>query len=403
MPWARAGLSERHSWVWLGAGVTCLATGALIYWLQQQPPHTNKEEEDKDKEEELRLSDIEDAPEEPAARPVTTLLPGGNSRQGRRRRRRGGLPGEPHPYSKPKSTRKLFGEHVSTYPAHERLRRLTEVGLMAKTEGWTALGHKCDACWMLKEDCLCGDLAPVDFPMDFVVLMHYKEWHRASNTGHLLTLMHPTSEILIQGKETDDQRVEELEALALREPYSVVALMPCEGALSVAELRQKRAEHGTSGSRLRVILLDGTWRQARGLNRRLTDKIARVRVDVLDRPTQFVLRTRTRKDGISTIEAALMLVEEFDGGAVMAQGIQAVLAQVATQGERVLASSGKPGKGSSSSVLGLGARATKGKGSSSSQGDDEDEEVFEDAHEEEEEEEEEAGTDKEMYQDSLSP
>lgn len=143
----------------------------------------------------------------------------------------------------------------------------------------------------------------LDLPLDFVVLLHYKEYLRISNTGHLLPLMHkrdaatdtyvpitsyarfhsrrtpPTltdapvripsgSELLIRGTEASDARLAALEAQAQAEPYSVIALMPTEDAITLPDLVRRRREAGMSEGRLKVILLDGTWRQGRALNRR---------------------------------------------------------------------------------------------------------------------------------------
>lgn len=42
----------------------------------------------------------------------------------------------------------------------------------------------------VQRHCICAQLPLLDLPLDFVVLLHYKEYLRISNTGHLLPLMH---------------------------------------------------------------------------------------------------------------------------------------------------------------------------------------------------------------------
>lgn len=44
--------------------------------------------------------------------------------------------------------------------------------------------------------------------------------------------------------------------------------MPTEDAITLPDLVRRRQEAGMSEGRLKVILLDGTWRQGRALNRR---------------------------------------------------------------------------------------------------------------------------------------
>lgn len=290
-------------------------------------------------EEELELSDIED--EDQISQEQSLVLPiyGRNSRQSRRRRRRGDTAGVPHP----RHAKRLLGPHILSYPKDIRLQHMTKIVIQTKEETFSR--HRCKSCWLLERHCLCDGLVPVSLPMDFSVLLHYKEFLRISNSGHLLALAHPGSRLLVEGKEDDEQKLSALEAAAVREPYSVVVLMPCAGSLSISELKQRREESGTTG-RLHVILLDGTWRQARALNRRVSEKVVRVRVEVTEKPTMFRLRTRTRADGISTLEAALSLVEEWgqEGRQEGEAGVAEMLRLLGVHNERVLVASGKPAK-----------------------------------------------------------
>eukprot|EP00624_Nannochloropsis_granulata_P007776 evm.model.NODE_9480_length_2484_cov_12.941627.1 len=333
-----AAAGARRPWLLLGTGVSLVASGALamVYLLNDRHRRrrgADMDDDEGDAEEVPRLSNFEDEEEDAASESKPFLLPlyGRNSRQGRRRQRRGGAPGVRHPHQPAK---KLLGPHVETFPKEERLQHITKIVIHTKEETFSE--QRCKACWLLKRECLCGGVVPVKLPIDFNVLLHYKEYLRISNTGHLLTLAHPGSHLLVEGKVADDARLAELEAAAIRDPFSVVALMPCAGALSVAELKQKRTEHGTKG-RLQVILLDGTWRQARALNRRVSEKVVRVKVEVADRPTVFRLRQRTRADGISTIEAALWFIEDWgrngtEGGGN--EGVKEVLRVLGTHNER---------------------------------------------------------------------
>jgi len=335
----------RFSWLLLGTGVFFAAGGALamVYLLTDRHRWrrgADMDYDEDDAEEVICFSDIEDEEEVTALGSKPFLLPlyGRNSRQGRRRQRRGGAPGMRHPHQPAK---KLLGPHVESFPKEERLQHITKIVIHTKEETFSK--QRCKACWLLKRECLCEGVVPVKLPIDFNVWLHYKEYLRISNTGHLLTLAHPGSRLLVEGREADDARLAQLEAAAIRDPFSVVALMPCAGALSVAELKQKRREHGTTG-RLQVILLDGTWRQARALNRRVSEKVVRVKVEVADRPTVFRLRQRTRADGISTIEAALWFIEDWGGGGTDGggkEGVKEVLRMLGTHNERVLKSSGK--------------------------------------------------------------
>jgi DTW domain-containing protein YfiP len=72
---------------------------------------------------------------------------------------------------------------------------------------------------------MCGTVSPIALPVDFLVLMHYREYLRCSNTGHLLPLAHPSSSIFIRDLPEDDHR---LFAIQHAEPENVVVLYPSQ-------------------------------------------------------------------------------------------------------------------------------------------------------------------------------
>lgn len=80
--------------------------------------------------------------------------------------------------------------------------------------------------------------------------------------------------------------------------------------------------------KVHLILLDSTWGQALSLNRRLSCFIPRVRLDVDESYESLFqnLRKRTRKSGVSTLEATAMAVEQC----VRAMGYTAAATQATT-------------------------------------------------------------------------
>jgi DTW domain-containing protein YfiP len=112
--------------------------------------------------------------------------------------------------------------------------------------------------------CICGKLEPLVMPLDFIIYMHTKEYRRASNTGRLIPMSHPSSVVLISGNLQDEARLKEIYE---KDADNVVMLFPSADSVTVEELMQEREAKGLTG-RLRVILPDGTWRQARSCVRR---------------------------------------------------------------------------------------------------------------------------------------
>lgn len=117
--------------------------------------------------------------------------------------------------------------------------------------------------------CICGKLAPLDLPVDFIIYMHHREHYRSSNTGRLISMTHPTSFVLTTGLPEDDRRLDELYA---RDPDNMVMLFPAPDSVTWEELMEERRAKGIQG-RLTVVLPDGTWRQVRHCVRRYVWRI----------------------------------------------------------------------------------------------------------------------------------
>jgi DTW domain-containing protein YfiP len=69
---------------------------------------------------------------------------------------------------------------------------------------------------------------------------------------------------------------------------------------------------GAAHKKIHLILLDSTWGQALSLNRKLSGFIPRVKLEIPDSYESLfqALRKRTRKSGVSTLEATSMAVEQ---------------------------------------------------------------------------------------------
>lgn len=180
--------------------------------------------------------------------------------------------------------------------------------------------NKCMRCWYKKERCICSRMSTIDIPHHVIVLLHSKEYARLSNTGKIIAASCPDSTVLIAGIK-EHQAI--LEELVRDSPYPVCVLFPTQDAISVPELlarhpategqqpvskRRRLDQEATTlattaspavddGRHLQaavrpftIIIIDGTWHQARHVVRYVPDTVPRVKVDPTS-PSLFVLRT----------------------------------------------------------------------------------------------------------------
>lgn len=185
----------------------------------------------------------------------------------------------------------------------------------------TAPPEECRRCGKVPALCICEGIAPLDNAVALVVLQHPQEQDRALGTAQLAVLHFRNAMLKIGlswpslskllGRSVDPQRWAVLylgsaKAAALA-PGRDVVVLDKKGA---AERDQEGALRHLEG----VIVLDGTWSQAKALWWR-NPWMLKCRRVVLDpkRPSRYgKLRREPRRDGLSTIEAAALLMARLE-------------------------------------------------------------------------------------------
>jgi DTW domain-containing protein len=180
---------------------------------------------------------------------------------------------------------------------------------------------ECPHCGKPEPLCVCSDIAPIDNRIELLILQHPQEQDRALGTARL-TALHLQNAALkiglswpslskILGRSVDPQRwailylgsakVEDLET------DSEVVAIDRKGAL---EDGQRAILNDIEG----VILLDGTWSQAKALWWRNAWMLKCRRIILgPTRPSLYgKLRKEPRRDGLSTIEAAGLILSRLE-------------------------------------------------------------------------------------------
>ena len=180
---------------------------------------------------------------------------------------------------------------------------------------------ECPRCLKPRSLCVCEGIAPIDSKVSLLILQHPQEQDRELGTARL-TALHFKDALLkiglswpsltkILGRPTDPQRW----AILYLGSVKAKAVLP-KRDIVVVNKSGNAVDHQDSALREieGIILLDGTWSQAKALWWRNGWMLKCKRV-VLGpkRPSRYgKLRREPRSDGLSTIEAAAMLLARLE-------------------------------------------------------------------------------------------
>ena len=191
---------------------------------------------------------------------------------------------------------------------------------------------ECPSCRKPLALCVCDGIEPIDNTISLLILQHPQEQDRELGTARL-TALHFKDAVLkiglswpslskILGRPTDPKRwailyLGSVKAGAVLPGREIVVVSKNGNAVD----HQDQALREIEG----IILLDGTWSQAKALWWRNPWMLKCKRV-VLGpkRPSRYgKLRREPRSDGLSTIEAAAMLLARLEGKPEIAAALNA--------------------------------------------------------------------------------
>ena len=180
---------------------------------------------------------------------------------------------------------------------------------------------ECPRCRKPPALCVCEGIAPIDNTVSLLILQHPQEQDRELGTARL-TALHFKNALMkvglswpsltkILGRSTDPQRW----AILYLGSAKAAAILP-DRDIVVVNKKGNAVDHQDQALREieGIILLDGTWSQAKALWWRNAWMLKCKRV-VLGpkRPSRYGrLRREPRSDGLSTIEAAAMLMARLE-------------------------------------------------------------------------------------------
>lgn len=201
----------------------------------------------------------------------------------------------------------------------------------------------CRQCWIMNKDCICRHakrVAPSQFQHRLVVYMHFKEYSRSSNTGALpqVCLDGSNISVFVKGIPSHDSQVMQI----CSEPNTFV-FFPSSHSITTSELLKiaserfhnaesssfshvLRSPHDPCASRFNIIIVDGTWTQAKKVARCIPEYIPHVRLMSTGHLAfKAPMRTQTKPDRICTLGAIIQLLSEMDCDPFVVQSLSELL------------------------------------------------------------------------------
>lgn len=205
----------------------------------------------------------------------------------------------------------------------------------------------CTRCARPQRNCICALAQRVDCAVEVLILQHPLEVNEAKGTARLLHLCLAHSQLEI-GEQFDPAQLQswleqrwQQDAAA---PRSVLLYPEAahDPALPLSPAPPLPAEWLQTPARLRLVVIDGTWRKSRKMLY-LNPLLQQLpRLPLRDLPaSRYAIRRAHRPGQLSTLEATCCALAQLEtGNAVTASLLQAMDALVARQSQWRLAGTG---------------------------------------------------------------
>lgn len=164
--------------------------------------------------------------------------------------------------------------------------------------------RRCAECALPSADCLCVETLAAPNRTRVLVVMHWAESHRSSNTGRLVRLALKDAEVAIRAS----PRVGPASLVLRAEESPAVVLYPSDDAVPIAEWAKR---YGTPRT---LVVPDGTWTQGRKCVYRepAIARLPAVTVGDGDEVARYRLRRPPRLGRFGTAEAIALALAALE-------------------------------------------------------------------------------------------
>ena len=186
----------------------------------------------------------------------------------------------------------------------------------------------CPRCLRPQSTCICGFVTPTPHACEVLILQHPLEEHEAKNTARLLHLSLAHSRLVV-GEAFDTAALQAL----MPEPRYTVLLYPPTAYAGHAAAAPLDAAQLADPARMRLVVLDATWRKSRKMLHQSPLLQALPRLSLHDAPASgYAIRKAHQPGQLSTLEATCAALAQLEGTAApFAPLLQAFTGFVAQQ------------------------------------------------------------------------
>ncbi|MGI9897495.1 tRNA-uridine aminocarboxypropyltransferase [Vibrio natriegens] len=169
------------------------------------------------------------------------------------------------------------------------------------------MSRYCSQCGKSRKACICSWIVPLESEVELIILQHSSEEHRPLGTARILKLSLDNCTCLIGEDFSQD---ESLNNLLADGDYEHLILYPSEQSVCLSEVEEEKR---INNKKIRLLLLDGTWKKAY--------KMWQLSTNLHDLPTVklpanlqggYTIRKAPSQNSLSTVEAgfyALSILE----------------------------------------------------------------------------------------------
>jgi DTW domain-containing protein YfiP len=170
----------------------------------------------------------------------------------------------------------------------------------------------CTACLRALSACICGFVTPVNGSVELLVLQHPLEVHNAKNSARLLHLCCAGSRLLV-GETFAAAELDAALHAGGRTPMLLYPHTPGEAALGLPAPPLLAPALLERPDRLRLVLLDATWRKSRKMLyvNPLLQGLPRLALQALP-PSAYRIRKAHAPDQLSSLEAAAHALSQLE-------------------------------------------------------------------------------------------
>jgi DTW domain-containing protein YfiP len=171
----------------------------------------------------------------------------------------------------------------------------------------------CATCLRAQSACICAWIAPVVSSVEVLVLQHPLEVGNAKNSARLLHLSLPGSRLVV-GETFDPAEMAALLHVGGRAPVLLYPETPGDAALGIVAAPIVRPESLGEPGRVRLVVLDATWRKSRKMLYQNPALQALPRLALRDMPASgYRIRKAHAPDQLSTLEATTYALMQLHG------------------------------------------------------------------------------------------